>query len=214
MRDYFFEKGKTSRINGFNLIIYQYEKSYITRFTYDDLNIDIETNNITQDELIALLESIIKEKNNTPVEDKDVNVDEQTSESLTKGYPDYYAGKYVNSNGKNVILLCEDTKSNRKDICNKLKITENKTIFKKAKYSYNYLTELQNKISRKMINKEFTFISSSAVMEDTNSIQVTVISDNESELNRIKALDTIGGAIDIQYNKDGNGKKDLLVEKE
>lgn len=214
MRDYSFENGKASKINGFDIVIYQHEASYITSFNYDNLNIDIETNNITQDELIALLESIIKEKNNLPVKEQDANINEQTNENVVKGYPNYYAGKYVDNNGNNVILLCEDTKANRKEICKKLKITEDKTIFKTAKYSYNYLTELQNRISKKMINKEFTFVSSSALMEDKNNIQVTVTSNNESDLSKIKTLDTIGGAIDIQYSDGGTATQDLLVEKE
>ena len=51
-------------------------------------------------------------------------------------------------------------------------------------------------------------------MEDSNNIKVTVISNNESGLNKIKALDTIGGAIDIEYNTNPNAKNDLLIEKE
>ena len=64
-----------------------------------------------------------------------------------------------------------------------------------------------------MIDKEFTFVTKSAVMEDNNNIKVTVISNNESDLNEIKTLDTIGGAIDIEYNTNSSVKKDLLVEK-
>ena len=64
-----------------------------------------------------------------------------------------------------------------------------------------------------MIDKEFTFVTSSAVMEDSNNIKVTVTSNNESDLNKIKALDTIGGAIDIEYNTNVNTKKDLLVDR-
>ncbi len=93
-------------------------------------------------------------------------------------------------------------------------IIESKTTFKKAKYSYKYLTELQNKISQKMIDKEFTFVTKSAIMENNNNIKVTVTSNNESELNKIKAIDTIGGAIEIQYDENGMSKTELLVEKE
>ena len=59
-------------------------------------------------------------------------------------------------------------------ICNYLGITESKTKFIKAKYSYNYLTELQAKISRAMSNKELPFATSSALMDTTNNIVVTV----------------------------------------
>ena len=62
-----------------------------------------------------------------------------------------------------------------------------------------------------MIDKEFTFIALSAVMEDSNNIKVTVTSNNESDLNKIKALDTIGGAIDIEYNTNSSAKIIWLV---
>lgn len=119
----------------------------------------------------------------------------------------------LDNNGNNVVLLCEDNEINRRAICSLLGITENRTTFKTAKYSYNYLTNLQNKISKKMIDKEFTFVTKSAVMEDNNNIKVTVISNNENDLNKIKSLDTIGGAIEIHYNMNSSETKDLLVEK-
>ena len=33
-------------------------------------------------------------------------------------------------------------------------------------------------------------------------------------MNKIKAIDTIGGAIEIQYDENGMSKTELLVEKE
>lgn len=60
IRDYHFENGKTSVINDVELTIYQYKNSYMTEFNYKNLNIDIETSNVSQQELVALLQSIIK----------------------------------------------------------------------------------------------------------------------------------------------------------
>ena len=65
-----------------------------------------------------------------------------------------------------------------------------------------------------MIDKEFPFVQSSSVMEDSNNIKIIVNSNNEKELIKIKELDTIGGAIDIQYNENYNSKNELLIEKE
>lgn len=216
LRDYFFEfKGKKSQIGNTDLEISQYNNKYMATFKFDNVYYDIETTNITENELLELLQSILTENTNknTPAEDKDVGVKEQTNEDINTDYPEYYGGKYVDNNGNNVIWICEDNTTNRKEICKFLGITESKTTFKTAKYSYNYLEELQNKISKKMIDKEFTFVTKSAVMEDNNNIKVTVISNNESDLNKIKTLDTIGGAIDIEYNTNNSVKKDLLVEK-
>ncbi len=216
LRDYYFEfKGKKSKIGNMELEISQYNNKYMATFEFNNVHYDIETTDITENELLELLQSILTENNkNLTVEDADFNVKEQSNDITSTNYPDYYAGKYVDNNGNNVVLLCEDNEANRKKVCSLLGITESKTIFRTAKYSYNYLTSLQNKISKKMIDKEFPFVTTSAVMEDSNNIKVTVISSDENDLNKIKALDTIGGAIDIEYNTNNSAKKDLLIEKE
>ncbi len=61
IRDYFFieENSKTSKINNIEFKIYNYEKTYFTKFIYNNYYFDIETSNITQEELITLLTSII-----------------------------------------------------------------------------------------------------------------------------------------------------------
>lgn len=62
IRDYYFseEKAKKSKINNNELTIYQYEKNYFIEFKYKDYNFDIETSNISLEELTNLLETIIK----------------------------------------------------------------------------------------------------------------------------------------------------------
>lgn len=215
LRDYeILDADKISKIGDVELIISQYKNMYIVKFTHKGINFDIETNDITESELISLLESIINRVDNPlkpdELEDKDVGVKEQTTELQTTDYPDYYGGKYVDKNGNNVILLCEDNETNRKLICAFLGITESKTKFAKAKYSYNYLTELQAKISRAMSNKELPFVTSSALMDITNNIVVTVTTNNEKDWNKIKQLDNIGGAIEIKYSEHSAATEDVL----
>lgn len=62
VRDYYFsDRGsKQSTINGVKLTIYNYEEVYMTEFIYNNINFDIETSNIKEEELILLLQSIIK----------------------------------------------------------------------------------------------------------------------------------------------------------
>ena len=60
IRDYFIDDGKSSIINNTNLVISKYNTMYIVTFKYNDIYFDIETSNIKEDELITLLESIIK----------------------------------------------------------------------------------------------------------------------------------------------------------
>ncbi len=61
LRDYRFseEDSKETIINNIKFKIFQYEEIYFTEFTYKGYNFDIETTNITQDELVNLLKSII-----------------------------------------------------------------------------------------------------------------------------------------------------------
>lgn len=62
IRDYYFdiEKVKKSKINETELTIYQYEELFFTEFIYREYNFDIETSNISLEELTSLLETIIK----------------------------------------------------------------------------------------------------------------------------------------------------------
>lgn len=60
IRDYFIDDGKSSIIKNTNLVISKYNTMYIVTFKYNDIYFDIETSNIEENELIDLLESIIK----------------------------------------------------------------------------------------------------------------------------------------------------------
>lgn len=62
IRDYYFdiEKVKKSKINETELMVYQYEELFFTEFVYRGYNFDIETSNISLEELTSLLETIIK----------------------------------------------------------------------------------------------------------------------------------------------------------
>lgn len=61
-RDYHFddEGSKTTIINGINLKIYKYESIYFTEFKFNDYFFDIETSNITEQELSTFLVSVLK----------------------------------------------------------------------------------------------------------------------------------------------------------
>ncbi len=62
IRDYYFseEGSKITKIKEIELKIYKYENIYFTEFVYNGYNFDIETHNITEQELSNLLFSILK----------------------------------------------------------------------------------------------------------------------------------------------------------
>lgn len=62
VRDYYFDKdeSKITTINNVELKIYKYNNTYFIEFNYNDYNFDIETLNISEQELSTLLVSILK----------------------------------------------------------------------------------------------------------------------------------------------------------
>ena len=61
LRDYYLGEGKkVSKIGDIEVKISQYKELYMATFTYNEVNFDIETKGITENELVALLVSIIE----------------------------------------------------------------------------------------------------------------------------------------------------------
>ncbi len=53
-------KNKSSLVNGINVLLYKYEKTYIAKFQYMKYNFLVEGKNITQEEFMNFVSSIIK----------------------------------------------------------------------------------------------------------------------------------------------------------
>ena len=85
-------------------------------------------------------------------------------------------------------------------------ITETNTPTSSATETFNevitleYITELQTKVSAAMSNGDLPFVSSSAVYENPYRLHVVVTSTADNDLSKLKAFDTIGGALEIEYN--------------
>ncbi len=109
-----------------------------------------------------------------------------------------FGGSYLDESGNFVVVLTDDTPENRTLICRELNRNETTVTFKTGTYTLLYLTELQNKISNGMANNELTGVVSSSVMESSNNIRASVLLDNEETIEKLHALDTQGGAIDIK----------------
>lgn len=187
-------------------------------------SLPIENNNKVEDLQNNKEESAnIQESESTEIEDtsetiiEDVPADSKgeyneavNSSDLTKDTSEFFGGSYTDANGKFVIVLTEDTPANRTAICKELGRSESNTTFVKGTYTLAYLTELQVKISNAMGNKELPFVVSSSLRETTNNIVISATTTNEAELEKVYALDTIGGAIKVEFST-GAGTEDLLL---
>ena len=127
-------------------------------------------------------ETIIED---VPADNKGEYNEEVNSSDLTKGTSEFFGGSYTDANGKFVIVLTEDTPANRTAICKELGRSESNTTFVKGTYTLAYLTELQEKITNAMVNKEIPFVVTSGVYETTNNIIIRVTTNDEAELAKV-----------------------------
>lgn len=183
----------------------------------------IEKNNKVEDlqnnkeESANIQESVSAEVPETTIEDTPADSQGEYNEAvnssdLAKDTSEFFGGSYTDDNGNFVIVLTEDTPANRAAICKELGRSESNTTFVKGTYTLAYLTELQAKITEAMVNKEIPFVVTSGVYETTNSIIIRVTTKDEAELAKVYALDTIGGAIKVEFST-GAVTKDLLLPK-
>ena len=63
------------------------------------------------------------------------------------------------------------------------------------------LTDLQNRISQAMMNKELPFVTSSAIYENPDRIHVTVNTTDEDLIAKLQAFDTTGKLLEIEYSE-------------
>lgn len=123
------------------------------------------------------------------------------STGTLEAYEAVWGGSYTDEAGRLVILLTEDTAENREKVFQlNPALTERNTIFETADYSLRYLTDLMEKISQAMVQKEFPNVTSAALREDRNRILVTMLDQDAESEARLQALDTMGGAIEIEYS--------------
>ncbi len=61
LRDCFFNTTQeSSRINGTNAVVSSYEDKYFVRFNYNNINFDVETNGLSQEEMVGFVTEIVK----------------------------------------------------------------------------------------------------------------------------------------------------------
>ena len=183
--------------------------------TQESENAEVEGTQETETPDETVTKNIATDVQETTVQDVPADSKGEYNEAvnsgdLTKDTSEFFGGSYTDANGKFVIVLTEDTPANRTAICKELGRNESNTTFVKGTYTLAYLTELQTKISNAMVNKELPFVVSSALRETTNNIVIGATTTNEAELEKLYALDTVGGAIKVEFST-GAGTEELLL---
>lgn len=129
-------------------------------------------------------------------------------------YDEVWGGCYMDQNGRWVVWLTEDTPENRQTVFTlNPALNENNTTFKAADYSKAYLTYLMAEISKAMGDGSLPLVTSAALREERNRVEVTMTGEDPCTETQIYAFDTVGGAIDIVYS-DGHVILNLIKSRE
>jgi len=87
-------------------------------------------------------------------------------------------------------------------VCNAFGIDKKNTVFKQAKYTLSYLTDIHETISEMMMAHDTPFIVSCGVYEMENRVAVGVLETaSEDDKQMIRELDSIGGAIEFETSR-------------
>lgn len=89
---------------------------------------------------------------------------------------------------------------------------DEKTYHEARKYSAE-LTDLQDRISEAMKTKELPFVIESAIYENPDRLHVVVTTNDEELLAKLKAFDTTGGLLEIEYSEYNNAAKSLVKKR-
>ena len=129
-------------------------------------------------------------------------------------YDEVWGGSYMDENGRWVVWLTEDTSENRLAVFQlNPALNENNTIFRKADYSRAYLTYLMAEISKAMgSDGVIPFVTTAALREDRNRVEVTMVTDDPSSVAQVLAFDSTGGAIEITFNAESQVITNLIKE--
>lgn len=187
-------------------------QTYVTEG--DEKSAPIETSDIVQTEEIT--EEVVSEDSDSSSEITEPKIsggggggsasgmykEAVKADSLTKSVSEIFGGAYFDEGGKYVIVITDDTAENREIIAKEFGVNPDNVVFRKGEYTLSYLTQLQEKISKAMANGEIPFVVTSDIMEAANRIEVGVISNDEAELDKVRQLDSTGGAIIFRYSEE------------
>lgn len=144
----------------------------------------------------------------------DAPVQDETGNTGTlTHYDEVWGGSYMDTEGNWVVWLTVDTPETRAEVFQRNPtISESGTEFKKADYSLSYLTQLMADISKAMTDKQLPFVSSAALREEYNCVEVSITAENEDFIEKVRSFDTLGGAIKFRYSTSASDKTGEIVK--
>ena len=105
-----------------------------------------------------------------------------------------WGGSYMDQSGHWVVWLTENTQENQARVfAQNPDLLEDDTVFKTADFSLSYLTDLLANISVEMGTQKLPFVTTAALREQDNRVEVTMTTDDEEYAAQVLNFDTIGG---------------------
>ena len=145
-------------------------------------------------------EDMIGETDPLEVRDAPVTGDPSNTGALNP-LDEIWGGSYMDQSGHWVVWLTENTPENQARVFEQNPdLLESNTVFKTADFSLSYLTDLLANISAEMGTQKLPFVTSAALREEDNRVEVTMTSDDENYAAHVLNFDTIGGAIEFRYS--------------
>ncbi len=197
-------KDSVSTINSIPMIIVENNSLslYHASFKVGALSYYIAFVECTQEEVVDFLHGLVTFSVTVDDEgDAGIYAGAITPEMLTAETEDIFCGAYIDGSDY-VVLLTDVNEENVDVVCTEFGIDKNTAVFKKAEYTLSYLTELHEKITEKMMAREYPFVITSGVYESENCIMVGVLEGTEeSEKEMVLELDRLGGAIEFEITQ-------------
>ncbi len=176
-------------------------------------NVEESQKEMMQQEIVGVENYEQGKESQEAVQGNDMPLQSEAGDTGTlKPFEEVWGGSYMNAQGNWVVWLTEDTTANREEVFKRNPgLSKSSTEFKKAEYTLAYLTQLMADISEAMGNDTLSFVSTAALREDLNRVEVSMSVDSEEAKQKVLAYDKLGGAIVIRTGV-ANGSKEIFTE--
>jgi hypothetical protein len=188
--------GSTSSTSDASAIIPEIDKNEVAECNVDEkISEEVTTNNSPTDNGIGNDNAADKSMSDNTTTDtcnkpEDLRDDASSSQSQMSGSASSY--------------MAEDSA----DSVSNADVPVDESTYNEARKYSDELIDLQNRISTAMGNGELPFVIESSIYENPDRLHVVVTTDNEDLINKLKAYDTTGELLEIEY-RSSNDVSDL-----